>query len=322
MPDAILERADEIELVDLPPEELLERLAEGKVYLPEQAARAAQHFFQRGNLMALRELALRRAAERVDAEVLAYRKAHEIASTWPTAERILVCVGPSPASARLVRAASRMAGTLRAPWIAASVETASLGRPLSSADEERLESHLRLARSLGGEVVRLTGSRAGQAVLEYARKHNVTRIVIGKPTRSRLVSLLRRRLFDEVVRESGDIDLYVISGDEGPPPEVRKAREPPELDWIAYGWTVGLVALTTVGATIAHLLLALARPRDALPARHHGGGGALRARTIGPRLGALGPRLRFLLRAALLDVRGQRSAPHLDVPHDVPGRDC
>ena len=156
VPDALIERADEIELVDISPDELLERLAEGKVYVPEQAQRAVQNFFHKGNLHALRELALRRTAERVDAEVLAYRKEKGISETWPTAERILVCVGPSPGSERLIRATKRIAEGLHAEWSAAHVEV--LGAPpLSEKDRDRVEAHLRLVESLGGEVVRLAG---------------------------------------------------------------------------------------------------------------------------------------------------------------------
>jgi two-component system sensor histidine kinase KdpD len=180
VPDSILERADEIELVDVAPEELLVRLREGKVYFPEQAERAREHFFKRGNLLALRELALRRMAERVDADVLAFRAAQGVDRAWPTAERVLVCVGPAPDSARIVRAGRRIATGLRAPWIAAAVE--ATGRPpLSEEDRERLEGHLRLAESLGAEVVRLSGVSVPEAALEFARRRNVTRIVLGKP---------------------------------------------------------------------------------------------------------------------------------------------
>ena len=213
VPDSLLERADTIELVDLPPEELLQRLADGKVYLGEQAARAGQSFFRRGNLLALRELALRRTAERVDADVQSYRAEHGVTDTWPTVERILVCVGPAPGSARLVRAARRMAAGLRAPWVAAYVE-ASIVAPLPEAARARLDDHLRLAESLGATIVRLTGAKVSQAVLAYARRHNVTRIVLGKPTHPRIRDLVRGSLLDEVVRGSGDVDVHVISGDE------------------------------------------------------------------------------------------------------------
>src|ERR1043165_9051070 len=140
VPDLMFERADELELVDISPDELLARLAEGKVYVPEQAQRAVQNFFQKGNLLALRELALRRTAARVDADVLAYRKQHGISSLWPTADRILVCVGPSPGSERLIRATKRIAEGLHASWAAAHVEL--LGAPpLGDKDRERIEAH-------------------------------------------------------------------------------------------------------------------------------------------------------------------------------------
>lgn len=246
VPDSILERADEVELVDIAPEELLTRLKEGKVYLGEAGVRAMQHFFQRGNLLALRELALRRTAERVDADVLAYRSLHGVDATWPTTERILVCVGPSPASARLVRAARRMAAGLRAPWAAVYVE--ALGqRPLRDADRERLEAHLRLAESLGGEVVRLTGTRVSEQLLDYARKRNVTRLIIGKPTHARILDRLRGSLLDEVVRGSGDIDVHVISGDvEGSgksAPMSPLPRDPLEIR--GYLWAALIMFITT-----------------------------------------------------------------------------
>jgi two-component system sensor histidine kinase KdpD len=211
VPDSVLERADEIELVDVAPEELLVRLREGKVYFPEQAALAREHFFKHGNLLALRELALRRMAERVDADVLAFRQAQGVDRAWATAERLLVCVGPAPDSARIVRAGRRIAAGLRAPWIAATVE-ATGSAPLSEDDRERLEAHLRLAESLDAEVVRLSGVSVPEAVLEFARRRNVTRIVLGKPRHSRWRDRLRGSLVDEIIRGSGDIEVHVLSG--------------------------------------------------------------------------------------------------------------
>jgi two-component system sensor histidine kinase KdpD len=213
VPDSVIDKADAIELVDIAPEELLQRLKEGKVYLPEQARRAADHFFQRGNLLALRELALRRTAQHVDEDVREFREQQGVAATWPAGERILVCVGPAPSSGRLIRAAARMAAGLRCPWVAAYVEASGVGA-MSEADRERLEVHLRVAESLGGTVTRLSGARVPEAILHYARRHNVTRIVIGKPTHSRFRDRLRGSLLDDIVRGSGDIDVHVISGDE------------------------------------------------------------------------------------------------------------
>ncbi len=213
VPDSVLDRADAVELVDVAPEELLERLKEGKVYLPDQAKRAAEHFFRRGNLLALRELALRRTAQHVDEDVREYREEHGVSVTWPAGERLLVCVGPAPSSGRLIRAAARMAAGLRCPWVASYVESPASGA-MSDTDRDRLEAHLRVAESLGASVTRLAGDRVSEALLGYARKHNVSHIIIGKPTHSRLRDRLRGSLLDEVVRGSGDIDVHVIRGDE------------------------------------------------------------------------------------------------------------
>ncbi len=252
IPDSILERADEIELVDIAPEELLARLREGKVYLPEQARRAADQFFRHGNLLALRELALRRIAQHVDDDVREFREQHGVVETWPAGERILVCVGPAPSSARLIRSACRMAAGLRAPWVASYVDTPALGG-MSEPDRVRLEAHLRLAESLGATIVRLSGTRVGEALLDWARKQNVTRIVIGKPTHSRLRDRLRGSLLDDVVRGSGEIDVLVISGDDdGPrnesPEHTLQDAVPAKSWWLA----TALIAGTTAIAAILH----------------------------------------------------------------------
>ncbi len=219
VPDAVLERADEIELIDLPPEALLERLAEGKVYMGTQAGRAAQHFFQRGNLLALRELALRRTAERVDAEVQAYRREHGIVTPWQAGESLLVCAGASPTSERLIRAGKRMAERLGASWRVVTVDVVGAA-PLGAGDRDRLEAHLRLAESLGAEVVRLHGRSVASAVLEHARHRGVTRILAGKPTHARWRDWLRGSLLDDLIRDSGGVDIHVIAPleEHGAPP--------------------------------------------------------------------------------------------------------
>ncbi|HEY0839474.1 MAG TPA: DUF4118 domain-containing protein, partial [Vulgatibacter sp.] len=247
VPDSVVDRANTIELVDISPEELLQRLKEGKVYLPEEARRAAEHFFQRGNLLALRELALRRTAQQVDEEFLEYREQRGVAATWPAGERILVCVGPAPSSGRLIRAAARLAAGLRCPWVAAYVEVPRVGA-MSERDRERLEVHLSVAETLGGTVTRLTGANVPDAVLHYARKLNVTRIVIGKPTHSRLRDRLRGSLLDDIIRGSGDIDVHVIgggvSGDAGVLPTSGRRPRSPFRDYLASG----LVVLLATGA--------------------------------------------------------------------------
>ncbi len=250
VPDSVLDGADSIELVDIAPEELLARLHEGKVYLPEQARLAADHFFQRGNLLALRELALRRTAQHVDDDVLEYRQEQGLSVTVPAGERILVCVGPAPSSAHLVRSAARLAKGLRCPWVAAYVEAPAL-TSMSESDRERLEAHLRLAESLGATVARLLGSRVAEALLTYARRYNVSRIVIGKPTHSRWRDRLRGSLLNEVVRGSADIDIQVISGSGGPGPD--RTREPAPTAKPRVSQYAGSTLL--VGATLAVTLV-------------------------------------------------------------------
>ncbi|HET8539640.1 MAG TPA: sensor histidine kinase KdpD [Anaeromyxobacter sp.] len=253
VPDVVLERADDVEIVDLAPEELLARLREGKVYLPEQAERAREHFFKRGNLLALRELALRRMAERVDADVLAYRAEHGVKVPWATAERILVCVGPAPDSARVVRAARRIAAGLRAHWVAASVE-ATARPPLGDDDRARIESHLRLAESLGAEVARLSGLEVAGTLLEFARRRNVTRIVLGKPRHARWRDRVSGSLVDEIIRGSGDIEVHVLAGDVETERERRPAaaRPTPPADWVR---AIAIVGVTTAVAAAARALL-------------------------------------------------------------------
>src|SRR3982750_3059888 len=184
VPDRVFASADEVELVDLPPDELLDRLAEGKVYVPEKARQAGQNFFRKGNLIALRQLALRATAERVDAAMREYRSQHAISATWAANERLLVCVGPDPLSTRLVRSAARMASALHAEWLAVYVETPNLVR-LPQAARDRILQTLRLAAELGAESANLSGESVAATLIELARQRNVSRIIVGKPLRPR-----------------------------------------------------------------------------------------------------------------------------------------
>ena len=211
VPDSILDGADELELADLSAEDLLTRLREGKVYVPEEAARAIERFFRKGNLIALRELALRRTAERVDAQMRGYMEEHGIRATWPAGERLLVCIGPNPAGARLVRAGKRMATSLKADWVVLYVEAP--GQRISASDRDALVQNLQLAQELGAQTVTVSGLRAAEEVLAYARAHNVTKIVVGKPTHSRWRDKLFGSMLDQLVRGSGDVDVYVLTGD-------------------------------------------------------------------------------------------------------------
>lgn len=256
LPDEVLDRADEVELVDLPPEDLIERLRDGRVYGAAQAERAERNFFRLGNLLALRELALRRTAERVDQDVRAYREEHAIADTWRSGERILVCAGPAPASARVIRAARRMAAGLRAPWSAIYVESPLT--PLGEKDRDQLETHLRLAETLGASIVRLNSTAVADAILEHARRENVTKIVVGKPTHPRLRDRLRGSLLDALVRGSGDIEVHVIAGDR----ETDAPREPPPprrrtTPLAHHAFTLTAVAATTGIALLLHRVFGL-----------------------------------------------------------------
>ncbi len=244
LPDSVLEQADEVEMVDTSPDELLERLGEGKIYNPEMAERATRNFFSKGNLLALRELALRRTAERVDAQVEDFRRENRVQELWPTNERLLVCVSPSPLSARLVRSTKRLAGSMRAEWIAAYVET-PLQASLHQTDHDRVVQTLRLAEQLGAETVNLSGENIAEELVTYARSRNVSKIVIGKPEGSSWRDYLRRSLVDELIRLSGQIDVYVIRGEAEELPTPAPRGNASAFDWKPYAWGVVDVAVCT-----------------------------------------------------------------------------
>jgi len=217
VPDSIFDRADAIELIDLTPDDLIQRLKEGKVYVPKQAERALEHYFSPGNLTALRELALRRTADRVDEQLLTHMQANAIAGPWAAGERILVCVSEDPRAAGLVRYTKRMADRVHAPWTAISIETR---RSLQLTDEQRdrLADTLRLAESLGAEAITIpgVGRRIADDIIGFAQANNVSQIVIGKSTRSRWFEIMQGSVVHDLVRRTGNISVNVIAGDELP----------------------------------------------------------------------------------------------------------
>jgi two-component system sensor histidine kinase KdpD len=223
VPDVVFERADEIKLIDLPPEDLIKRLHEGKVYVPAAAQRAIENYFKPGNLTALRELALRHAAERVDDEVQRYMQAHAIRGPWAVSERIMVCISEGPFGERLVRAARRMAGRRRAEWIAVFVEPASFQRR-PQAERERVARALRLAERLGAETVTIPGRDVATELVNYARQRNVTELILGKPLHPWWRELWQRSPIDEIIRSSGDIEVRVISGEREPGHAVKAGK--------------------------------------------------------------------------------------------------
>src|SRR5262245_46109806 len=249
VPDRIFDRADAVELVDLTPDDLIQRLKEGKVYVPRQAERALEHFFSPANLTALRELALRRTAERVDEQLLTQMRAQAISGPWAAGERVLVCVSEDPRAAGLVRYTKRRADRLHAPWTALYVETRR-SLQLSEEERDRVADTLRLAERLGGEAITIPGGprrTIADDVVGYAREHNVTQIVIGKSTRSRWFEILHGSVVHDLVRRSGNISVNVIAGDELaaepiPKKSVKAAQPTAVFDPRPYGAALVAVA--------------------------------------------------------------------------------
>jgi len=259
IPDSVLETADEVELIDLPPDELLARLREGKVYLPEQAERALAGFFKKSNLIALRELALRSTADRVDAQMQVYRRAEAGERTWPITEKILVCISPSPSAIRVVRAGRRLARRLRADWTALYFEQPRHFR-LPIPDRDYAVQALRVAEELGGETTTLAGHDAVEEILRFARDNNFSKIVVGKPGRFwRLWNLFSGSFVGRLAQASGDIDVFIVHGgrEKG---AGRPAAAPPAapIDWRRYAWGAATVVACTAIAGLMFPYFALA----------------------------------------------------------------
>ncbi len=232
VPDRLLDRAFELKLIDIPPEDLLQRLHEGKIYIADQAAKAIEKFFRPGNLMALRELSLRRTAARVDDQMRAYMETQSIAGPWATAERLMVCVSGSPYSEKLIRATCRLAEELRAQWFTVYIETPALSRHVRE-NREHIWRDLRLAEGLGAQVGSVTAIDITDAVMEYATRHNITKIVMGKPNKPSWRKRFRTPIVDRIIRRSGAIDVVVVSFEPEEKPAVAapvyKHRTPFEL---------------------------------------------------------------------------------------------
>ncbi len=249
VPDSIVERAHEIELVDITPDELIERLHEGKVYVPDQSQKALENFFKKGNLIALRELSLRVAAEKVDVDMQRYREDQEIEAVWPVSEKIAVCISANPLSARLVRAAKRMATSLHAEWLVVYVETPRHLR-LTAREKDRLYKTINLAERLGAQSVTLSGTAIAEELIALAQARNVTKIVIGKATGGWLKRIEGRifgSLVDRVIRLSGTIDVYVITGYPIQPEPTQRYNLPvSRLKIEQYLYVIAIVALATI----------------------------------------------------------------------------
>lgn len=225
VPDRVFDEADEVTLVDLPPDELLKRLKDGKVYVPEQAERAAKNFFRKGNLIALRELALRRTADHVDAEVKDYRDQKSITRVWATRDALLACVSPREGGERVIRATARLADSLDAPWHAIYVETPRLQR-LPESERTRILNVLKLAQDLGAKTTTLAGESIADTMVGYAREHNLNKVVIGRESVHEQAWEFRwpwrTRLVDCVLRSAPELDVVQIA--RGAAPEARVLR--------------------------------------------------------------------------------------------------
>jgi two-component system sensor histidine kinase KdpD len=243
VPDSVLDLADEIVLVDLTPDQLLARLAEGKVYLGERADWAAKNFFRESNLTALREMALRVVAEHVDRDLREIMSEEKIPGPWKSADRLLVAVSASPYSERLIRYTRRLASSMEATWIVANIEGP---RQLSPEDQVRLTGYLALARQLGAEVITTPGRDVAEALLRVARQNNVTQIIMGKPLGTPWFSFLKPDLLRWLMRHSGNIDIHMIPADESAQPGRERLEEVLErTPWQEFGIALGIAAAVT-----------------------------------------------------------------------------
>ena len=212
VPDYVIEKADTVQLIDISPEVLIERLRDGKIYIPEQAKLALQQFFRQGNISALREMSLRFTAQRVDKDLSEYMEDHRIKGPWPASGRVMVCLSGSPFSAQLIRAANRLATGLRSEWIAVHIEAEKMDFPTGDKERDSIAKNMRLAEDLGAKTMTVIGENITDEMLSLARKQNITAIVIGKPKHRKLVDFFRGSIVDTIIRNCGDINVYVVQG--------------------------------------------------------------------------------------------------------------
>lgn len=253
VPDHLIDAAYEIKLVDIPPAELVQRLKEGKVYVPDMADLAIQKFFSKGNLHALREISLRKAAEKVDDQMVAYMQTRSIPGPWPATERLLISIGPSPFSERLIRTARRQADRMNVDWTVLYVETPAT-RALPREDKERIWRSLKLAESLGAKTDTVFSLFVPDAIITYAKKHNVTRIILGKTLRPRWRELISGSIVDQIIHKSGDIDVYIVSQNTEYEKQVQKIHEPLRMPKATAAGIAESFLLVALAAFIGELL--------------------------------------------------------------------
>jgi two-component system sensor histidine kinase KdpD len=257
VPDSVIDHADDIEVVDLTPEDLITRLHEGKVYMGDQAVRAIENYFSPGNLTALRELALRRTAQRVDAQMVDYMRSHAIGGPWPAGERVLVGINGASGGAALVRLARRMADRLRAPWTALHVETPQVLRA-DEAERAQVAEALRLAARLGGTPVTLPGEDVAATMIDYAQSHNFTHVLVAYASRAHWLELIHGSVAQRLIRHAGGINIHVVAA-EGARPSAHPSRHPnaARANWTAYAGSLGFVAAACLAALFLRQTLAV-----------------------------------------------------------------
>jgi two-component system sensor histidine kinase KdpD len=257
VPDGVLDQADEIELVDLTPDDLIQRLREGKVYVPHQAERAVRHYFQPGNLTALRELALRRTAQRVDDQLLSHMRAHAIAGPWPAGDRVLVCVSEASNTPALIRYARRAADRLHAPLTAIYVETVRTAR-LTDEERDRVAEYLRLAERLDASTITIPGRKIADEIVAYAQANNITQIVIGKSDRPRWFEMIHGSVVHDLLRKTAQISVHVISAEPEDPAlakTVATRTHAETFGLLAYaGSTAAVLCALGIGELITNLI--------------------------------------------------------------------
>lgn len=249
VPDYVIEKADTVQLIDISPEVLIQRLRDGKIYIHEQAKLALQQFFRQGNISALREMALRFTAQRVDKDLSEYMENHQIKGPWPVSGKVMVCLSGSPFSAQLIRAANRLATGLRSEWIAVHIEAEKMDFPTGDKERDSIAKNMRLAEDLGAKTMTVIGKNITDEMLSLARKQNITAIVIGKPKHRKLVDFFRGSIVDNIIRNCGDINVYVVQGKdetgEGFAGEKIKRTESVLTYWQVF-FSIGMVFFITV----------------------------------------------------------------------------
>jgi len=255
LPDTFFDRTDEVQVVDIPWEELIQRLKEGKVYFPEQAQRAIENFFQRGNLFALRELMLTLVARKMDSELINYMRAKAIPGPWPATEKLVVCIADSPYAKQLIRKAYAIAKDVHAEWYAVYVLPTGLTEPSGQA-KVYLTDALNLAEELGAKIMTLSGNDVAEEIIRFAKENNITRIVIGKPLRPAIVEFFKRSPISRLLRASGDFELHLITPTiEGKKEDILPAPRQTAFSMSPYLTALGMITMITlINLVLQHLI--------------------------------------------------------------------